>query len=211
MTEHLTTSGILDLLRGELEAPSVQETYGHLAYCDACAGRVRAAIDIHGDFDGAWSEFVASFRGERFSLSISLILDQARAAARIASNLLGSLSAAHDLYSITPVALPAGAGESGKPFLTPMAEIQILGPRIGSATVVADAGRNVVSVLLRPPPGMALETFHAELAPRAVLFDPERDLRHESRFTLVEGADYLLAEFEGLEQARWILGLDLGL
>lgn len=210
---HLTDDALLDLLRGGQGDPA--ESYGHLAFCDDCALRLAAIREIRADFDGTWTEFIGILQRpteeqHRFTLALSILVDRGRKAAEIASEALESFSSAFDQYRIARVSLPAGAGEIEPRAGSSRAEIDVVGPRIGSATVVADANRNSVSVLLRPPASMTLDTFLDGLGSHAVLFDEETGLRHEAVFTRIEGADYLLAEFVDLEQARWVLGLMFG-
>ena len=109
---------------------------------------------------------------------------------------------------MTPRPLPAGAGDADAHGTSDLAEIQIVGPTIGSATVVADAKRNSISVLPRPPIGLTLDGLRQHLAPRALLLDPNGVKRRESAFVPIEEADYLLAEFEDLERTSWTIRLD---
>lgn len=230
MDDHVASSRWMEMIDGKLRSDEIAEVYGHLAFCEDCAGLIRALSEVRGDFEAAWEGFLATLAGtgglpassaapapigseaaaaSRVSVALRVLVDRARAIAAIATEGAAGLPSLGP-FRITPVALPAGAGDPNRSVDSTLAEIQIVAPTIGSATVVADAKRNAISVLLRPPAGMALADMLRDLSPRAILMDPEGRRRRESTFMSVEGADYLLAEFEQLEQIHWVIGLEFG-
>lgn len=231
---HPGQARLVALLDRRLDSSEAGEIYGHLAFCEDCAGVVRALSEVREDFDAAWAEFTATLardarqrledsapeifghgskdvvRSGRFAVALDVFVDGSRSLAEIAAQGIKSLSLALDLFQLVPMDLPRGAGDRSAPKTPDLAEIQILGPGIGSATVVADARRRAISILLHPPEGMTLDSMLRDHAPRAVLLRPGGERRSESLFALIEGADYLLAEFENLDQVSWIVGLDFG-
>jgi hypothetical protein len=220
MDDHLAHSRMIDLLNGRLGPSEVEADYGHLAFCEECAGIMRALSEVRDDFDGVWEEFVATLaaaevhsvaapeRSGRIRIELGVLVDRARALAEFAGEFLAEAARSAGAIRMTSLPHPAGAGDADAPESSALAEIQIMGPTIGSATVVADAKRNAISILLRPPGGMTIESMQAQLAPRAVLLDPAGLKRRESAFAAIEGADYMLAEFEDLEQVSWVIKLD---
>jgi hypothetical protein len=221
MDEHLDPAALADMMSVDSPLEALERAYGHLAFCPECAARWHALQEVRGDFPNAWEEFVAMVVGaeaatpsarlesasttHRFSFALPVFIDAKRKTARI-GGALESLS----LRRISVVSQPLlqGIGDGVEAPRVSAAEVRVEGGPFGAATVVADSRRNVLSILLRPPTGVSFDELRSSHALRAVLLASEGGREREAEFLLPEGADYLLAEFEALEQADWILGLD---
>jgi hypothetical protein len=220
MLEHVGQPVLVQFVNGRLNTGETEDVFGHLAHCGACRTRVEALRSIAQNPAAALSEFglsIANAHGavpqRRFRAALRVVVDRARGVASIASEGLESLVTMPESLRIVPIPASVGVGDAGRlAQVSPSSvavEMRIAGSEIGSATVVADARRGAVSVLLHPPAGTTAAALHAAIHPRASLLDSEGRRCHESRFELVPGAEYLLAEFEHLEDTQWVLGLEL--
>lgn len=232
MDDHCAQPVLIRYLEGTLPPGEAEEVFGHLAFCDACRLRVEALREIRRDPDGAMAapqmaagEVVAEAgaasaarhpgrlkSGRGFRVAVRVIVDRARGVAAIAAEGLEGFVSAPGLYRQIPLPEVVGAGDRVRLAAVspsgPRVEMRVEGPGIGGATVVADARRNAVSILLYPPAGAIAASLRDAARPRAVLLDADGRVHHEVPFEVVAGAPYLLAEFERLEKTDWILGLD---
>lgn len=233
--EHFVQPVLIRFLGGSLPSSEASELFGHLAYCDECHVRLEALRELRANPETVWDELLEALRARRasagsserakdraeqsargahsaFGIAVRLVVDRARGVATIAAQSLDALSSVPGLYRALPVSGHVGVGDP-RPLAEdsggqPRVEVQVIGPGIGSATIVADARRNAVSVLLIPPVRMSPEELLASRHPRAVLRNRDDSVVRETPLERVEGAAYLLAEFEQLEDVEWVLGLD---
>jgi len=216
---------LIRLLAGELDEREVGDVYGHVADCAECRATIAALREARLDPESVLvnsAEWLARQRSPqterkvptetmRFRFGFEIVVDPVRNLAVIALESLDALSRAPGLYRGESIRAASAAGDprpvarSSPP--PPRVEVAVHGPGFGSATVVADARRNAVSVILRPGAGESAAARLRGRAPRAVLMSREGSRRHEMPFAAVEGATYLLAEFEDLDESEWILGL----
>jgi hypothetical protein len=81
------------------------------------------------------------------------------------------------------------------------------GPGGVSIRIVADAGRNVIAVMATPPPSLRATGEEGFRSWRVVLMSAAGEKLRSAEFGAVEGAEYLLAELEGVEDGDWVLGV----
>lgn len=124
---HPQQSRLLALLAGSLSEEDASDLFGHLAFCEACAGRLRALEMIRADYDGAWERFVEALatgaeavavpetvaateprRTRSLALAVRLLLDTSRRLAALGTQTVS------DLVS--------GAAGYGEPQLCPQFE-----------------------------------------------------------------------------------------
>ena len=208
LDEHASQPLLLQLANGTLGGDDAGELFGHLAHCAPCRTRLEALRTLRDDAGGAWVS-----RRRALCFALRLVVDRARQIAAITADRDGGSGVAGGLFTLAPAPLPRGIADSTPAAkisgATPRVEMSVRGPGIGSATVVADARRNAISILLYPIAGQSAAELRETRHPRATLRAPEGDPVHRAPFELVEGAAYLLAEFEQLAQADWTLGLEL--
>ena len=203
MTRHLAYAALVELVQGGATPAAAARRFGHLAFCEECTARARAVREIRADFDAAWEAAfvpaIAAHSGVRIELRA--LVDPVRRIARITAERLGR--AAEDGTRLRLVPLPSGAGSEEPTRGVLRAELRVDSPALGQATVIADAARRSISVLLRPPEGVSSDRFLAELAPRLELRAGPPDQLRVEPFSAVEGANYLLAEAIELQHVSW--------
>jgi hypothetical protein len=220
--DHLQQPVLLRFLEGRLDEFEVEEAFGHLAHCDGCRTRLEALRGLAREREPIFGALFSTLpepdpvaagaapRGVWATLRI--VLDRARGVGGVTASDLKVLASGRFGYRVTPVIRAAGVGDvkglgRGAPGEVNV-EVQVVGPAIGSATVIADAARGAIAVLLQPPEGVSAAGLMEERAPRASLFDARGRRCREERFLPVRGAAYLLAEFEHLEDGHWTLALE---
>lgn len=221
MDEHCPQALLVQFVAGTLAGAAADDVFGHLSFCGACRTRVMALRALATRPDRAWDVFEATaehtvpahaFARRATWAAVRVVVDRAKGMAAIAMNDVEAFVSGTGTYRAFPVIHGAGVGDPvpvGRVSTDdPRVELRLEGPEIGSATVVADARRNAIAVLLYAPPGSDAAQLHADRQPRAALMDPHGRRCHEARFEIVEGAEYLLAEFEQLEAEEWVLGLE---
>jgi hypothetical protein len=221
MDGHVMPDVLIRLVNGELPAESAPEVFGHLAFCEECRTRVHALRAIAKDPGAAWERMAAigvdapaggAAPSRSFRAMVHVVVDAARNMASVTLENIGDAITNADLFTAMPAsggilvgnAAPLGRVDADEPRV----EMRLESVEFGTATVVADARRHAIAVLLKPLAGADARQHLLDRRPRAVLIDDGGCRRHEANFEPVEGATYLLAEFEHPEGTTWDLGLE---
>lgn len=219
MEGHVESGVLTRFVAGELAPNEAPDVFGHLAHCEACRARVHALRAIAADPDAAWARWgaaaanggdPAAAAGGRCWATLNIVIDAVR---KVASVTVTALERTFDGDGLClPAPASSGVGDTEAPYRVtagePRVEVALHGGRIGAVTVVADARREAVAVILEPPADEHARERLLARGPRAILADEQGLPRHTARFEPVAGATYLLAEFERPGCAHWILSLE---
>lgn len=219
MDGHVESDMLIRFVAGELAAAEVPDVFGHLAHCESCRTRVHALRAIAADPDAAWACLpldvadapadAPAASGIRWA-TLCVVVDAARRVAAVTVETLARTAAGD--WICRPVFPSPGVGDAAAPCRVTASEarveMELQGVGVGTVTVVADARRDAVAVILEPPPAEAARQQLLARAPRAVLADEQGLVRHSARLEPVVGATYLLAEFERPDGTNWLLSLE---
>lgn len=224
MDEHIPQPALVQFATRALPDDAAEALFGHLAFCGACRTRLEAIRELTRESDPISSTLASQTEEPVTSsrvpcpagvwASLRIVMDRARGIGGIAIDDLRSLATSPSGLRIKPIVRTTGVGDAmrlDEP--TPgdlYVELKLDGPAVGSASIIADPARGSVAVLLRPPDGITPLRLHEDRKPRAALVDDEGRRHQEGPLVPVQGAAYLLAEFEHVEDGNWTLSLEFG-
>ena len=215
MDDHVASETLAQFVAGTLPADASADVFGHLAFCEDCRLRVHALRTIAADPESAWNRLAGggddAGAGNLWA-TLRIVVDAVRGLASITVAHAGDALSGGGGGNVAPMPRAILVGDDASVGRVaadePRVEMRLEDAAFGAATVVADARRDAIAVLLYPHAGREARQQLLDRRPRAVLIDDHGRRCHLAGFEPVEGADYLLAEFEHPDGTTWTLGLE---